>query len=210
MSASLNVRALLAAESAPPIFPRIDLRTGLLAAGALGACATLSEFSRDLRRARVAWRAAGFNAPFSAALSPELMRCDPEWIADAVREAGLSPRALTFELEETVVVRDGPEFAERLRAQGWGVALACDAACPLPFGKHARALYTEIILDAPAPLDPYLATHSCERSALGRRIYAAREAGLVVTARDVHSDSQAALLALAGFDRAGGPVAAQP
>jgi EAL domain-containing protein (putative c-di-GMP-specific phosphodiesterase class I) len=139
-----------------------------------------------------------------------MMRVDPDWVADAAREAGLSPRSLTFELYETAIVRGGSEFAERLRAQGWGVALVGDAQCPLPFGKHARALYTEVVLDAPTPIDPYLATQSCDRSPVGRRIYAAKEAGLVVTAREARTDGEAALLALAGFDRAGGPVAAQP
>jgi hypothetical protein len=116
-------------------------------------------------------------------------------------------RALTFELEERAVTRMGPALAENLRARGWGVALNADPDCPLPFGTDARGLYTEVILDAPRPIDPYLAVDHCLATPLGRRIYAAKEAGLLVTARSVDSDAEAALLAIVGFDRAGGRVA---
>ncbi|MGE0829416.1 MAG: hypothetical protein AB7O04_08710, partial [Hyphomonadaceae bacterium] len=185
--------------------------TGLVAAGALDAPVSLSALAREVRDARQAWRAAGFTAPFSVALSDELVcGADPEWIADAAREAGCNPRTLTFELDERVLMRAGFAVAESLRARGWGVALVGDPECPLPFGKHARGLYTELILDAPFPLDPYLAVDACERSPLGRRIFAAKEAGLILTARHVRDDAEGALLALAGFDRAGGPIAMQP
>lgn len=192
-----------------PVRPRIDLRTGLVAAGALEAPATLSKLVRTLRDARCAWRAAGFTAPLSFALPDELLTTDADWICDAAREAGCNPRTLTFELDERALVRCGPMAAEALRARGWGVALVADEDCPTPFGARARALYTELVLAAPNPIDPYLATDPRELSPLGRRLYAAKEAGLIITARTVKSEAHAALLALAGFDRAGGPIAAQ-
>lgn len=199
----------LVVASPLPLRPRIDLRTGLVAAGALDAPESLSKLVRTLRDARYAWRAAGFTAPLSFALPHELLTTDAEWICDAAREAGCSPRNLTFELDERALVRAGQFVAEALRARGWGVALIADEDCPMPFGARARALYTELVLRAPNPLDPYLATDPRELSPLGRRLYAAKEAGLIITAHEVKSEAHAALLALAGFDRAGGAIAAQ-
>ena len=94
-----------------------------------------------------------------------------------------------------------------MRARGWGVALRGDPNCPLPFGARARALYTELVLDAPEPMDPFLAVESADRSPLGQRLIAARGAGLVITADNVRSPAQAKVLAMAGFDRGGGPFA---
>lgn len=209
-NAALKLVESLLVQSPLPVRPRIDLRTGLVAAGALDAPERLSKLVRTLRDARYAWRAAGFTAPLSFALPDELLSADAEWICDAAREAGCNPRNLTFELEERALVRSGPFVAEALRARGWGVALIADEDCPMPFGARARALYTELVLEAPNPLDPYLATDPRELSPLGRRLYAAKEAGLIITARSVKSDEHASLLALAGFDRAGGAIAAQP
>ena len=46
-----------------------------------------------------------------------------------------------------------------------------------------------------------------DRSPLGRRLLAAKAAGLVITAESVRDASQARTLAIAGFDRGGGPFA---
>jgi len=210
MSAALKLETLFVQGAPLPLRPRIDLRTGMVAAGALAAPESLSKLVRNLRDARYAWRAAGFTAPLSFALPDELVSTDAEWLSDAAREAGCNPRGLTFELDERAIIRRGPMVAEALRARGWGVALIADEACPTPFGARARALYTELILEAPNPLDPYLATDPREHTPVGRRLYAAKEAGLIITAREVKSEAHASLLALAGFDRAGGLVAAQP
>ncbi|MDZ4692395.1 hypothetical protein [Terricaulis sp.] len=51
------------------------------------------------------------------------------------------------------------------------------------------------------------ASVSVVRTPLGRRLLAAKAAGLVVTAENVNSASQARTLAIAGFDRGGGPFA---
>ncbi|MGE3250461.1 MAG: hypothetical protein AB7J28_11425 [Hyphomonadaceae bacterium] len=209
MSAAL--KSLVAVAEPAKLAPRIDLRTGLVAAGVLRSAYTLTTLTRELRTARNAWRAAGFTAPLSVELPSALMEgLDPEHLCDAAREAGCSPKGLSFELDERVLVRDGAQLAEALRARGWGVSLVADPACPLPFGKHARALYTELVLDPPTPADPYIGVDPREDDPLGRRLYAAKEAGLVITARRVETHGAAALLFVAGFDRAGGPVAAQP
>ena len=211
MTAALLLTTPIGKAEARPIAPRIDLRTGLVAAGALVAPPSLSALVREVRAARQAWRGAGFSAPLSVHLPDALIfEADVDWLSDAARECGCAPKGLTFELSEAACLAGGADVAEGLRARGWGVALIADPACPLPFGKHARALYTELIVDAPEPIDPYLAIDSCERDTLGRRLYAAKEAGLIITAPYVRTDEAASLLAIAGFDRCGGPVAAQP
>jgi hypothetical protein len=63
------------------------------------------------------------------------------------------------------------------------------------------------VLDAPTSPDPFLAVESGDRSPLGQRLLAAKAAGLVITAEPVRSMSQARVLAIAGFDRGGGPFA---
>jgi hypothetical protein len=87
------------------------------------------------------------------------------------------------------------------------VLLRGDRDCPLPFGARARALYNEIVVDVPDTPDPFLALENGDRTPLGRRILAAREAGLTITAESVRCAAQARILAIAGFDRGGGPLA---
>jgi hypothetical protein len=63
------------------------------------------------------------------------------------------------------------------------------------------------VLDAPGTPDPFLALEDGDRSPLGRRLIAAKAAGLTITAEHVRSAAQAKMLAIAGFDRGGGPFA---
>ena len=105
------------------------------------------------------------------------------------------------------MVAVGPALAEALRARGWNVALRGDPECPLPFGAKARNLYSELVVQAPAMPDPFLAMDDGDRSPLGRRLLAAKAAGLVITAETVLTALQARTLAIAGFDRGGGPFA---
>ena len=85
--------------------------------------------------------------------------------------------------------------------------LRADPECPLPFGAKARNLYSEVVVQAPAMPDPFLALDDGDRSPLGRRLLAAKGAGLVITAESVLTTSHARTLAIAGFDRGGGPFA---
>jgi hypothetical protein len=128
-------------------------------------------------------------------------------MSEAAVEAGCTRQKLSFELCERAVVAAGPGLGEDLRASGWGVVLRGDPECPLPFGARARALYAEVVLDAPTSPDPFLAVESGDRSPLGQRLLAAKAAGLVITAETVRTMSQARTLAIAGFDRGGGPFA---
>ncbi|MBI1250922.1 MAG: hypothetical protein GC189_05580 [Alphaproteobacteria bacterium] len=195
-----------AARAAPPMEARVDLRTGAVAAAAV-APRSVADVSRTLRTARRAWRAAGHEAPLSVLMPVDAMeRLDAEQLDDLAREAGQQPRRTIFELDERTLVRLGPDLAEGLRARGWGVALVADPDCPLPFGARARALYGELIIDVPERLDPFVALADNDREPFGRRICAARAAGMTLTAR-LATDAQARILAAAGFARAGGACA---
>lgn len=193
---------------------RVDLRIGAMAAGvvrprgAADEAFAFSNLARLLRAARMTWRERGIYAPLVLALPGELHTgFDADLLSEAALEAGCTRHALSFQLSETEVVAAGPALAEQLRARGWGVALRGDANCPLPFGERARSLYTELVLDAPDLMDPFLAVDPAERSPLGRRLIAAKAAGLIITADSVQTAAQAKVLAIAGFDRGGGPFA---
>jgi hypothetical protein len=156
----------------------------------------------------MAWRERGAYAPLTLAVPGALYdQLDADLMSEAAVEAGCTRQKLAFELCERAVVRAGPQLAVDLRARGWGVALRGDSDCPLPFGAQARSLYTELVLDAPETPDPFLAMEGGDRSPLGRRLLAAKAAGLSITAESVRTASHARMLAIAGFDRGGGPFA---
>lgn len=193
---------------------RVDLRVGALASGVVRPRGAVQEtfsftgLARLLRGARMAWRERGATAPLAIAVPPELMsKLEADLLNEAALEAGCTRRGLGFELCERAIVSQGPMLAEGLRACGWSVILRGDPQCPLPFGARARALYTEIVLDAPERPDPYLAVDAADKTPLGRRLLAAKAAGLAITAESVRTATQAKLLAMAGFDRGGGPFA---
>jgi hypothetical protein len=193
---------------------RVDLRVGALAAGVVrprGAATEAFAFSglaRLLRGARMAWLERGAHAQLVLAVPAEIQAAlEADLLSEAAIEAGCTRRSLAFELHEREIVAAGPALAEDLRARGWSVVLRGDPECPLPFGVRARALYSELVLDAPPAPDPYLAMDAGDRSPLGRRLIAAKAAGLVITGESVLSAAQARTLAIAGFDRGGGPFA---
>lgn len=193
---------------------RVDLRVGAIASGVVrprGAAVDAYSFSglaRVLRAARMAWRERGVYAPLTLALPSDVQSsAEADLLSEAALEAGCARHALSFELSEREIVASGTGLAEDLRARGWGVVLRGDPACPLPFGTRARALYTELVLDAPDDINPFLAVESADRSPLGRRLLAAKSAGLILVAETVRTAVQAKTLAMAGFDRGGGPFA---
>ncbi len=192
---------------------RVDLRIGALAAGVVrprdGAEAfSYSKLARLLRGARMAWRERGAHAGLALALPAEAQPgMEAQFLSEAAQEAGCTRGLFGFELDEREIVRAGPGLAEGLRARGWGVILRGDPACPLPFGARARALYTELVLDVSAAADPFLALEGGDRTPLGQRVLAARAAGLILTAETVRNATEARQLAIAGFDRGGGPFA---
>jgi len=193
---------------------RVDLRIGAVAAGvvrprSLSADAfAFSVLARTLRSARMSWRERGSHAPLVLALPAELHdRLDGALLSEAAMEAGCTRQKLSFELSETALASYGPALAEDLRARGWPLSLRADPAFPLPLCAKARALYSEIVLDAPLTPDPFLAVQESVGCSLGRRLLAARAAEMTVTADNVQDAGQARMLAIAGFDRGGGPFA---
>lgn len=193
---------------------RVDLRVGTLAAGVVRPRAPANEafsftgLARLLRGARMAWRERGLMTPLVIAPPDELLpKLEADLISEAAVEAGCTRRGLSFELSERALIATGCGLSEALRARGWGVILRGDPDCPLPFGARARTLYSELVLDAPEQPDPYLGVEAADRSPLGRRLLAAKAAGLIITAVNVRTAAQAKVLAIAGFDRGGGPFA---
>jgi hypothetical protein len=193
---------------------RVDLRVGALAAGVVRPRGETDEafaftsLARVLRAARMAWLERGLHAPLTLAVAAEVQNAlEADLLSEAAIEAGCTRRSLAFQLNEREIVAAGPTLPEALRARGWNIVLRGDPDCPLPFGARARSLYSEVVVDAPETPDPFLALESGDRSPLGRRLLAAKAAGLVITAETVSSAAQARTLAIAGFDRGGGQVA---
>jgi hypothetical protein len=193
---------------------RVDLRVGALAAGVIRPRGdpqetfAFSYLARLLRAARMAWKERGIHAPLTLAVASELYdELEADLLSEAATEAGCTRYTMSFELCERRIVQFGPTLAEELRARGWNVVLRGDPDCPLPFGARARALYSEVVLAPPEAPDPFLAVEDGDRSPLGRRLLAAKAAGLVITAETVRTAAQARTLAIAGFDRGGGPFA---
>lgn len=193
---------------------RVDLRVGALAAGVvrpLGSAEdafAYSNLARLVRGARMAWLERGAHAVLTLALPAELQNAlEADLLSEAAIEAGCTRTSLNFQLHEREVMMAGPALAEELRARGWNVVLRGDPECPLPFGARARNLYCELVIEAPALPDPFLAMEDGDRSPLGRRLLAAKAAGLIITAESVLTPLHARTLAIAGFDRGGGPFA---
>lgn len=193
---------------------RVDLRVGALAAGVVRPrgepeeAFSFSNLARMLRGARMAWLERGARASLTLALPEDFQaRMEADLLTEAALEAGCTRRSFSFQLNERDIVTAGPALPEGLRARGWSVVLRGDPECPLPFGARARALYSEVVVDAPPTPDPFLALESGDRTPLGRRVLAARAAGLTVTAECIATAAQARTLAIAGFDRGGGPFA---
>lgn len=193
---------------------RVDLRVGALAGGVVRPrgepddAFAFSSLARVLRGARMAWRERGAFSPLTLAVPADIQNAlEADLLSEAAIEAGCTRVSLGFELNEREIVAAGPTLPEQLRARGWNVILRGDPDCPLPFGARARSLYSELVLEAPEGPDPYLAVDKGDRSPLGRRLLAAKAAGLLITAETVTTVAQARTLAIAGFDRGGGPFA---
>ena len=79
------------------------------------------------------------------------------------------------------------------------------ADCPLPFGAALRGVFTDLYVDAPLDLTPFLGLEGYDDEPLARRVRAAANAGIAVTAGGLYTLAHAPLLIGAGFDRGEGP-----
>ncbi|ANP47756.1 hypothetical protein [Candidatus Viadribacter manganicus] len=193
---------------------RVDLRVGALAGGVIRPFGQpeeafqYSNLSRLVRGARMAWLERSAPAVLTLAVPHEIQSTlEADMLSEAAIEAGCTRRNFNFQLNERELVKAGAGLAEELRARGWNVVLRGDPECPLPFGARARNLYCELVLQPPPTPDPFLAMDEGDRSPLGRRLLAAKAAGLTITAESVLTASLARTLAIAGFERGGGPFA---
>ncbi|MGH6952351.1 MAG: hypothetical protein ACREH4_15920 [Vitreimonas sp.] len=193
---------------------RVDLRVGALAAGIVRPrdpsreTFTFSKLARLLRGARMAWLERGLHATLTLAIPSGMQNgLEADLLSEAAIDAGGTRQNMNFQMSEREIVATGPALAEGLRARGWSIVLRGDPECPLPFGKHARNLYAEVVVDVPESPDPFMALEHGDRTPLGRRLLAAKAAGLILTADTVANVAQARTLAIAGFDRCGGPHA---
>ncbi len=203
MSAAAALKVASAAAVLPAV--RTDLRTGLSAAGHVDVRGlNLDQWIAAVSAARSVWQADRQAAPLSAAAPTFLFESGAPSRLDALlRGADFAMRSVTIEIDEAGLLLAGEAglaAIERLRARGWGVALACDAACPMPMGGRLRNALTEIIADPPETLSPALALSETPTPLLNR-IRAAGNAGLAVTARQAKSPAHAGMLIALGFDR---------
>lgn len=213
----MNVIPFRRAQTARPdlsVALRRDLSTGLVSSGLastpdVGETDLLAALLHTLEVARQAWTTARLAAPIAVAL-PAPLYAAPDDASDtgaAIASLGLSPRSVDLQIEEAALARTSLAGVDRLRARGFGIALALDPGCPLPIGARERALFTEFLTVAPQRLDAF---HGCDgwiEDPLAVRVLAARECGLPVTATGVGDEVWARALAKAGFARAEGPYA---
>ena len=209
------LRVLSPPAQAPAAFtiaPRLDLRTGAVAAGVVEAldARTPAAWLSMIADARQAWIAAGYAAPLSCRAPAEFIAeaTAASTLDNALRGAGFAMRGFTVEIEETALMADrslSMGTLERLRARGWGVALRSAPDCPLPIGGRTRSVFTDILAEAPGDMTPFLALEGLDDAPLARRVRAAANAGLNVTATNLHTMAFNGLLIAAGFDRGEGP-----
>ncbi|MDX2234881.1 MAG: hypothetical protein NW200_10330 [Hyphomonadaceae bacterium] len=191
------------------IAPRRDLRTGMVAAGAIRSDAADMDSIDMLLTARSLWRDVGQTAPLAIAPPPETYgdAASAGDFTSALLSAGFSPRGVDIEVDEDVLANGSLAGVERFRARGFGVALRAAPGCPLAFSQRTRSLFTEVIMAAPSRLDPFLGLDPADARPLARRLHAAKGQGILVTAVDVGDIAWARALSAAGFDRGEGPFA---
>ena len=189
---------------------RRDLRTGVTAAGVVRQWDASIDAVDALLTARGLWRDMRQSAPLTIAPPPSVYgdAASAGDFAAALHAAEFSPRGIDVEVDETVLAGRSMAGVERLRARGFGVALAVDPACPLPLSERARSLFTEIVMPAPSRLDPFMGVDARDMQPMARRLYAAKASGLIVTATDVGDMTWARALCEVGFDRGEGAFAA--
>lgn len=180
---------------------RRDLRTGLAAAGAVQGWS--GDAAAALAAARALWR---HPSPLAIAPPPETYAdaASAGDFAAALAAANISPRTVDIEVEEAALAGRSLAGVERLRARGFGVALAIHPECPLPLSGRTRSLFTEIVLPAPPRLDPFLGVDPDDMRPVARRLFAAKASGLLATAVGVSDATWGRALAAAGFDRGEG------
>lgn len=164
---------------------------------------------RDWRR----WHADGLSLPISINLSP-LSLGDPhlaEQLIKAVNDAGVPPRAITFEIIEHEAIADlatALRILIKLRLHGFGLALDDYGAGHASLLQLSRFPFTELKLDRRL-------IHGASRRAhmeplLRHSIASARELGVTTVAEGIEREQDRALLRALGCELAQGYLIARP
>jgi hypothetical protein len=195
-------RARPAPDQALRLAARRDLHTGV--AGSVMVRDWTGEAIDALLTARGLSRDARMTAPLAIAPPPQSYgdAASAGDFAAMLQSAEFSPRGIDIEVDEASLAAGSLAGVERLRARGFGIALAVAPGCPLPLGGRSRGLFTEIVLPAPNRLEPFMGLDDDDPRPLARRLHAARAMGLVVTAVGATDGAWRRALAAAGFDRA--------
>jgi hypothetical protein len=190
---------------------RIDLATGLVAAGVVQSpgAASLAAVMAQATLSWAAWQAGGQRAPIVLALPGAAF--DGVNAADAVMVA-LSKADIPF--ERVAIQFEEADLAaafvarlstlERLRSAGMGIVMSAAASPVLPIGGRLRQVLTEIVLDLPKDNDPYLGLEGWTEDPFARRLGAALESDVLLTARGSDNPTTTAWAARIGFRRAEG------
>lgn len=173
--------------------PAIDLRSGIAAAYVVEPAADAACAFGSLGAAAVEFaRGAAFNGPLQLPMPTDALSVGADGLAVRVQDVGLTPHRFDLVLDERCLEDVGYvsalDFAETCRARGFGMVLRASSRCVVPLSQRARAAFAELQI-------------SCA-DAVGAmtRVFAAAEAGIVVTALGSAGRTHAALLRN-GFDR---------
>jgi len=195
----------------PVLRARMDLASGLVAAGVLvvepatGWAATTALAARALR----AWAAGGQNSPLVLPLAPEALHGPnaAARILGALEHHALPMGRVLIEVrEDGLCERFGLRMATlgQIAATGLGLSLGAAETPSLPIGGPVRELFREVVVPLPGTRDPYAGLQGWRDDPFARRMAAAMEAAITLTARGVEGPTQAAWAARIGFIRAEG------
>ncbi len=172
--------------------PVHDLRTGLPAAYTVSL--PRGEPATAVAAASQAARSLGFEGPLQlvAPISIIEMAAVDLWVGDLMRIIGLSPTRVDVVLSENAIIAPGYADAlhtlESVRALGCGVVLELQDDVGFPMSDRGRAALSEVRV------------HADDIGVRSATLFAAREAGITLTAVEVLDISDAHLVRM-GFDR---------
>lgn len=159
------------------------------------------------------WHADGLSLPISINLSP-LSLADPhlaEQLIKAVNDAGVPPRAITFEIiehEEIADLATALRILIKLRMHGFGLALDDFGAGHASLLQLSRFPFTELKLDRRLVHNASKRPHM--QALLRHAIATAREIGVTSVAEGIELEQDRLLLRELGCDLAQGYLIARP
>jgi hypothetical protein len=189
---------------------RLDLRTGLVAAGIARGLEAPSTPCDLIAPAMRAWRAAGMRAPLALSVEAAWTRHDARAFTDHVRALKIDPRQVSLEFDERDVAAGGLEGVQDLRVRGFGVGLRLDSAKPLPLDNQARRAFTDFVFprtDNPQTIYNGDQWRDCPWAG---RLLIAREMQIRAVVQAIQTKTDAKLMSDLGFDAAEGPYTLLP